>query len=132
LIPCAGTGQDGDIQAGAALAYMDNGDGTVTGKNTGLVWEKKSDDGTIHDKDPAYAWADAFAIFIATLNASPCFAGNCDWWLPNVKELESIVTFENGRPAVSSACANNCPLGGADEGGREQRCLVSNGPSACR
>jgi len=110
-IPCAGTGQDGDIQAGAALAYVDNGDGTVTDKNTGLMWEKKSDDTTIHDKDTPFTWADAFATFIATLNTSPCFAGHCDWRLPNVKELESIVHFENGRPAVSAAFANNCVSG---------------------
>ena len=46
VIPCAGTGQDGDIQAGATLSYTDNGDGTITDNNTGLMWEKKSDDGT--------------------------------------------------------------------------------------
>src|SRR5215470_92378 len=28
VISCAGTGQDGDIQAGAPLSYTDNGDGT--------------------------------------------------------------------------------------------------------
>jgi hypothetical protein len=31
-----GTGSDGDVEAGAALSYADNGDGTVTDKNTGL------------------------------------------------------------------------------------------------
>jgi hypothetical protein len=55
VIACAGTGQDGDIQAGATLRYQDNGDGTVTDKNTGLVWEKKSDDGGIHDMDNLYS-----------------------------------------------------------------------------
>jgi len=44
VIPCAGTGQDGDIQAGATLKYKDNGNGTITDRNTKLVWEKKSDD----------------------------------------------------------------------------------------
>jgi len=37
VISCAGTGQDGDIQAGAALRYVDNGNGTITDKKTGLV-----------------------------------------------------------------------------------------------
>ena len=55
-VPCTGTGQDGEIQAGAPLAYVDNGDGTITDLNTGLMWEKKSDDGTIHDKDDIYTW----------------------------------------------------------------------------
>ncbi|MGH8864149.1 MAG: hypothetical protein ACREVZ_05825 [Burkholderiales bacterium] len=49
VIPCRGTGQDGDIQAGATLKYKDNGNGTITDRNTKLVWEKKSADGGIHD-----------------------------------------------------------------------------------
>ena len=46
VVPCAGTGQDGDIRAGRALSYTDNGDGTITDNNTGLMWEKKSLEGT--------------------------------------------------------------------------------------
>ncbi len=55
-------GDDGAIQAGAALRYVDNGDGTVTDLTTGLMWEKKDDvdmsglDG-LHDKDNVYAWS---------------------------------------------------------------------------
>src|SRR5919198_2193305 len=45
-----------------ALAYVDNGDGTITDSNTGLVWEKKSADGTIHEKDMTYIWSNAFAV----------------------------------------------------------------------
>src|SRR4030095_7206521 len=29
VIPCAGTGHDGELRAGAPLAYVDNGDGTI-------------------------------------------------------------------------------------------------------
>lgn len=68
-------GDDGDIQAGATLSYTDNGDGTITGNNTGLQWEKKSDDGSIHDKDTLYTWENAFAVHVAGLNTAPCFAG---------------------------------------------------------
>lgn len=107
-IACTGTGQDGDIQAGATLSYTDNRDGTITDNNTDLVWEKKSDDGMIHDKDTTYLWADAFAVHIAGLNTAPCFAGFCDWRLPNVKELLSIVNYENGFPAISSEFNSNC------------------------
>ena len=49
VIPCAGTGQDGDLRKGAPLSYTDNGNGTVTDNNTGLVWEKLSMDGSVHD-----------------------------------------------------------------------------------
>ena len=48
-----GPGSDGDVQAGLALSYTDNGDGTITDNNTGLMWEKKDDSGGIHDMDNA-------------------------------------------------------------------------------
>jgi hypothetical protein len=36
-----GPGDDGDIEPGKTLAYIDNGDGTISDKATGLMWEKK-------------------------------------------------------------------------------------------
>jgi hypothetical protein len=111
-VPCAGTGQDGDIKAGAALSYTDNGDGTITDNRTGLMWAKKSNDNTIHDKDNLYTWVEAFAVHIAglnALNAGAGFANHNDWRLPNVKELQSIVNYETvGGPAVSVEFNNNC------------------------
>jgi len=139
VIGCAGTGYDGDIRAGAALSYTDNGDGTITDDNTGLKWEKKDDNnaGGIHDKDTTYTWDNAFAVHIARLNnrcandeAMDCttngdadcagvggacgFAGHRDWRLPNVKELQSIVNLENSFPAVSpefnTGCVASCAV----------------------
>jgi hypothetical protein len=46
VIACAGTGQDGELQKGAALPsprFTDNGDGTVTDNLTGLIWLKNAD-----------------------------------------------------------------------------------------
>src|SRR5436190_3929714 len=114
VIPCAGTGEDGELRGGALLAYADNGNGTVTDLNTGLVWEKLSDDGPVHDKDNLYTWANAFTAHVAALNFTS-FAGYNDWRLPNVRELQSIVNYQNVNPAVSSAsafntnCAPGCP-----------------------
>src|SRR5947208_855784 len=114
VISCAGTGQDGELRRGAPLAYADNGNGTVTDLNTGLVWEKLSDDGTVHDKANTYTWANAFTAHVAALNFTS-FAGYNDWRLPNVRELQSIVNYQNVNPAVSSAsafntnCAPGCP-----------------------
>jgi hypothetical protein len=47
---------DGTVRAGAALAYTDDGDGTITDVNTGLTWEKKGDGGGLHDQHGAYVW----------------------------------------------------------------------------
>jgi hypothetical protein len=107
LIPCAGTGHDGEIQAGATLRYRDNGNGTITDLNTKLAWEKQSDDGSIHDQNTLYTWDDAFGVHVAELNAAN-FAGHNDWRVPNAKELQSIVNYENFNPAVSAAFNNNC------------------------
>jgi hypothetical protein len=117
-----GPGSDGAVRAGAPLSYTDNGDGTITDNNTGLMWEKKDDSRRIHDQDNTYTWWDGVTpgspmngtmvtVFLATLNTPPCFAGHCDWRIPNVKELQSIVDYENFGPAVNAAFHNaqGCP-----------------------
>jgi len=134
-IPCEGTGQDGDIQAGAAFSYTDNGDGTITDNNTQLIWEKKDDNNIsgIHDKDNVYTFDEAFSVFIDALNntcngegitvcaadnecgaGEVCgFAGHQDWLVPNVRELQSIVNYEAGTspPAVSPEFSSTCVAG---------------------
>src|SRR5439155_13558836 len=113
-ISCTGTGNDGEIQAGAALAYTDNGDGTITDEVTSLMWEKKSDDGSVHDKDTQYNCANAFAVHLAALNSGGGFGGHTDWRLPNAKELQTIVHYDLVNPSVATAfnsgCATNCTV----------------------
>jgi hypothetical protein len=92
----------GDGVDGPALSYHDNGDGTFTDNNTLLMWEKKDiTSGSIHDLSNTYTWSNAFAVFLAALNSPPCFAGHCDWRLPNVKELQSIVDYSKRNPAAN-------------------------------
>jgi hypothetical protein len=82
-----------------APRYVDNGDGTVTDNLTALRWEKKTDDGGVHDKDNLYVWSTnssdpngtVFDTFLATLNSGGCFAGHCDWRLPTHLELQTII-----------------------------------------
>ena len=96
--------------AAIACRYVDNGDGTVTDYDTGLMWEQKTDDGSVHDKDNTYSWTltagglppdgTAFTAFLGTLNngtssipataTGGCFAGHCDWRLPVFEELAGI------------------------------------------
>ena len=108
-IDCAGTGQDGDVRAGAPLAHTDQGDGTIRDDVTGLVWEKLGDDGGVHDKDGTHTWTEAFAR-VATLNAA-AFAGRSDWRVPNVKELLSIADYDVADPALSPAFDHDCVPG---------------------
>lgn len=119
-----GPGSDGDVRAGGSLQYRDNGDGTITDLNTGLMWEKKSRDGSIHDIANQYTWGmvtDPYTMngtivttFLATLNAGSGFAGHADWRLPNVKELVSLVDYENENPSIAAAfdtaCAPTCTV----------------------
>jgi hypothetical protein len=112
---CPGTGQDGEFQKGLARSYTDNGNGTITDNRTGLVWEKLADDDTFDDKDTTYTWADAFGK-IQQLNTSPCFAGQCDWRLPNVNELHSILDYAGTSssllvaPVFNTGCTPGCTV----------------------
>jgi hypothetical protein len=36
---------------------MDQGNGTILDTQTNLIWEKKSDDGSLHDKDTWLPWS---------------------------------------------------------------------------
>ena len=68
---------------------------------TGLIWENKTDDESIHDKDNGYNWYDAQDVFIATLNSTQ-FGGYSDWRLPTVKELMSIVNNGTYSPSINT------------------------------
>jgi len=103
----------GDGLTGPILSYTNNGDGTVTDNNTGLMWEVKDNSVTgIHDKARTFTWSTSigntkdpngtiFTDFLPTLNTPPCFAGHCDWRLPNVKELLSIVDYSRYDPSIA-------------------------------
>ena len=92
---------------------------------TGLQWEKKTDDAMVHDKDNVYSWSatpfgtaadgTAFKTFLSQLNFPfGCFAGQCDWRLPTVYELQTILS--QPYPCSSSPCIDETAFGptGAD------------------
>lgn len=121
-----GTGDDGNLQKGVGREYTDNGDGTISDIKTGLMWEKKSDDGGIHDKDNTYTWASGagfsadgtiFTEFLSALNAAGGFAGHTDWRLPNLTELESIRDLGAVSLAVPAAFNDNCGLSSSGNAG---------------
>jgi hypothetical protein len=98
LVACEGTGQDGELRKGAARAFVDNGDGTVTDRTTGLQWELFDDAGGLHDRENAVNWLGAFAKITALNLAS--FAGHDDWRLPNIFELMTLGNFGRIDPGL--------------------------------
>jgi hypothetical protein len=80
--------------------FIDNGDGTITDRATGLMWTK-ADSGRTMDWKEALKYAE-------NLN----HAGYEDWRLPNVKELQSIVDYSRApdAPAVSARGAAIDPI----------------------
>lgn len=108
-IPCAGTGQDGDLQTGTVRSYTDNGNGTITDNSTGLQWQKC---------DVGLSGADCAAGSTSTLTwtqatttcDSMVLGGHSDWKVPNMNELLSLVDFGTSSPAIDSAFFPNTAL----------------------
>ena len=110
VIPCAGTGQDGEIQAGVAWPnprFTDNGDSTITDNLTGLMWTADANLMTTRDTgfdadgtsgDGAVTWLHALD-YVAQLNAQ-AYLGHTDWRLPNINEIESLVHAQEPNTAT--------------------------------
>jgi hypothetical protein len=107
----------------AGTRFVDNADGTVTDTQTGLQWEQKTADGSVHDVDIPYTWCrgepgftdgTVFSPFLNDLNdcttsdgttlTATGFAGHCDWRLPTLAELETIVDTNALLCGVIRAC----------------------------
>jgi len=74
--------------------FVSNNDGTISDLATGLMWSQ-ADSGTGMD------WEDALA-YVQDLNAQN-YLGYSDWYLPNAKELQSIVDYTRSPDATNSA-----------------------------
>ena len=99
-----------DIQ-GAELPILAKAWSMVKDNTTKLIWEVKTNDGTIHDKNNEYNWKDAQDIFITEVNVEK-FGGFSDWRLPTIEELQSIVNRETYDPAINTAYfPNTIPSG---------------------
>lgn len=68
---------------------------------TGLIWEVKTDDDSIHDMNNEYMWSSVQDDFIDILNGLQ-FGGLTHWRLPTVRELYSIVR-KGSHPSVYTA-----------------------------
>lgn len=99
-IACSGTGQDGEIQAGAdwpSPRFVDNQDGTVSDVLTGLVWLRDA------DCFGAQEWQDALDLTNALMDGTCDLADGSlatEWRLPNVKEMFSLIDLGHSSPAI--------------------------------
>ncbi len=89
-------GQDARYD-GVQPAYQDNGDGTVSDLNTGLMWQKTPGEKMTHAE--AVANASIFDL-----------AGYDDWRLPTIKELYSLILFSGIDPSGWSTTDNAVPF----------------------
>ena len=94
-------GDDGALRKGVAWPsprFTDNSNGTVTDNLTGLIWLKNA-----NFKAGPSTWADALTD-CATLNSAEggLTDGSIegDWRLPNVRELQSLIDYEQRDPAL--------------------------------
>lgn len=89
----AWSGQDGEWR-GNAPQYLDNGDGTVTDRVTGLIWQQAF---------KQVRWADAAADAQADRTG-----GHADWRVPTIRELYSLMRFD-GSAGLASPSARSVP-----------------------
>jgi hypothetical protein len=75
----------------SAPVFTDNGDGTITDKATGLMWQKQ-------DNGNTYNWSSALAYCEGLT-----FATYSNWRVPNIKELRSIADTAKYGPSINSA-----------------------------
>ena len=117
-VPCT-------VDPGASPRFIDNGDGTITDRETCLVWEKKDNAGGIHDLNNVYQWSSTgsamdgsvFTVFLAGLNGA-AFAGHRDWRVPTAA-TRSATAASLAEPSrrISRATRWAACAGGARPGG---------------
>jgi hypothetical protein len=102
-------GDDASVQEGEewpSPRLVDNKDGSVTDRLTGLMWG--SDSHILYTRDPAFdtvgVWQGAvpwtMALdYIAKLNGEQ-FLGHEDWRLPNRHEMASLIDYSRNEPCI--------------------------------
>lgn len=90
----------------------------VLDNHTGLMWEVKTDDGGLHDKDNTYQWYNQDTstnggtegyinkgkntqAFSRAIN-SQALCGYTDWRLPKKQELQSVVNYGKYNPTIDN------------------------------
>lgn len=83
-------GQDAHYP-GITMSYTDNGNGTITDNNTGLMWAESMDEKITYED--AFKKADTSTL-----------GGHDDWRVPTIKELYSLINFTGFTGQSESNC----------------------------
>ncbi len=147
------------IGATLPARFVDNGDQTATDLWTGRVWEMKTgtpgafvsclDLATcpdVHDVNNSYAWTSTVPLgtefngpvktaFLDVLNdvaggGASCFAGHCDWRLPSVLELRTLLLEPEAQGTCSALpCIDPSFPGAVGNGGAWSATSRTDSPS---
>jgi hypothetical protein len=95
--------------------FVDNRNGTVTDKTTGLIWRKCSEGQTwkmignsCEGEAAGFSWDDALN-HVEILNTTRGFAGSKDWRVPTIKELATLVEYDR-QAAIDTRVFPGTPL----------------------
>ena len=89
--------------------FVDNGDGTVTDRQTGLMWEQKVPGrGCLQCVHRTEDWHSAMGDWLSEVNGfvdGPPFSqsglgGHSDWRVPNIVELQTILDCNSNFPCL--------------------------------
>lgn len=92
------------LESEAAMSRFTVSWAMIRDNTTGLIWEVKTTDGSVHDASNQYDWEAARSQFIDTLNEEQFgfFEGSpqTPWRLPTVQELCSLANLNESDPAI--------------------------------
>lgn len=93
----------GWLAAAAHAGWVPNADGTVTDTDTGLEWDRCTwgqtwDGNGCVGQARLMDWQQALTASVSASRAR--HAGQTDWRVPSVKELETLLDLERERPAI--------------------------------
>ncbi len=109
---CLGTGQDGESQFGASTSTVDNTDGTISNRSTGLMWQKCSAGqvGTNCSGGASnYLFDDGVSYPAIEYCNNLSLANHADWRLPNIRELSLLIYYGSSDPSIDTHLFPNTP-----------------------